>query len=257
MRLVRSNYSREWRGFVSLALVAMAVFACQSRKEDDVAVDPARMFADANLLAAARAIESGNLPKLDALVQIGTPVNGRGNDGATLLMYAVGTKRKDAVRGLLKLGADANQMSDKGLSALMLAVGSDDSDLLPILLDHGANPNLRNDRDEPMIFTAADQKRWRNLDLLLNRGADINATDRAGDTLMVSLSFKDQYEPIVKLLERGADFQKVGDGGWTLAHSIQESRLRPDSPEGHWLQKARAFLETHGVKFPVPAPHRR
>jgi ankyrin repeat protein len=256
MQLARSNNSRASKGFVLLAVIAMVAFACHGGKGTAMAINPERMFGDPNLLAAARAIESGNLPTLDKLLRHGTPVNGRGNDGATLLMFGMGTKRIEAVIELLKRGADPNQLSDKGLSAVMLAAGSDDPDLLPILLDHGANPNLHNDRDEPVTFTAADQKRWRNLELLLDRGADINATDRAGYTLMVFLAFGDQYEPIVKLLERGADFRKVGYAGWTLANAVQESRLKPDSPDGRWLQKAKAFLEAHGVKFPVPPPQR-
>ncbi len=264
MQLTRSSSSHEWREFVSVVLLATATLAWPAHGEQQrvgsearVSVDPTKMFADPALLAAATAIESGNLQQLGSLIRNGTPVNGRGNDGATLLMYAVGTKRKNAVRELLKLGADPNQVADKGLSAVMLAAGADDPGLLPILLEGGANPNLRNDRNEPVTFTAARAKRWQNLELLLDRGADINATDRAGDTLMVSLAFLDRYEPIVKLLERGADFRKAGDGGWTLAHSIQKSRLRPESPDGQWLQKAKAFLEARGVKFPVPPPQRQ
>jgi len=239
-----------------VVLFAMAALACGTHgaQEGGVTVDPAKMFTDASLLAAARAIESNDLPRLDSLVRSGTPVNGRGNEGATLLMFGVGTKRKEAARELVKLGADPNLRAVNGLSAVMLAAGSDDSNLLPILLDGGANPNLHNDRDEPMTFTAAREKRWRNLDLLLDRGANIDATDSAGDTLMISLAFVDRYEPIVKLLERGADFRIAGDGGWTLAHSIQKSRLRPDSADGKWLQKARAFLEAKGVEFPIRTP---
>jgi ankyrin repeat protein len=256
MRLAKTN-SYDWSGLITVALVALPLFSCQVQKESEGGVsmvDLNKMFTDKDLLAAARAIESGDLPKLNFLLQNGTPVNGRGNDGATLLMLAVGTKKKEATRDLLRSGADPNQLSDKGLSAVMLAAGSDDPDLLPILVDGGADPNLRNDRHEPVTFTAGRNKRWQNLNLLLDRGADMNATDPAGDTLMVSLAFQDQYEPIVNLLERGADFRKVGEGGWTLAHSIQECRLRPDSREGQWLQKAKSILEARGVKFPVPLP---
>ena len=260
MQSVRSNSSHELP-IVSMVLLAFLGLACQAcggpqRTGSEVGdvVEPAKMFADPSLLAAARAIESGDLSKLDALLRNGTSVNGRGNDGATLLMFAVGTRKKDAVRELLKFGADPNQMADTGLSPVMLAAGSDEPDLLPILLHGGANPNLRNDQGEPVTFTAAHLKRWRNLDMLLDQGADINATDGAGDTLLISLAFSDHYEPIVKLLQRGADFRKTGEGGWTLANSIQKSRLRPDSSDGQWLQKAKTFLVDHGITFPVPPP---
>src|ERR1035437_7593029 len=156
MQSVRSNDSHELPiiSMVLLAFLGLEGQACggpqRTGSEVGDVVEPAKMFSDPNLLSAARAIESGDLRKLDALLRNGTSVNGRGNDGATLLMFAVGTRKKDAVRELLKFGADPNQMADTGLSPVMLAAGSDEPDLLPILLHGGANPNLRNDQGEPV-----------------------------------------------------------------------------------------------------------
>jgi ankyrin repeat protein len=261
IRSVRRNSKRVWRRLVPVILLAMVTLACQPRKEAVVEVDPRKAFDDPNLLAAARAIESQDLSKLDSLVHNRAPVNGRGIRGASLLMFAVATKKKEAIRELLRLGADPNQTSDTGLSAVMLAAGSDDIDMLPILMDHGANPNLLNDRHEPVTFTAAQNRQWKNLDLLLDRGADINATDQAGDTLVIFLTVLNEYEPLVKMLERGADFQKADLDGHTLAQSIEQSiqigRPRPDSKEGHALMQAKAFLEIHGVTFSVPTPRRQ
>lgn len=223
-----------------------------SERADMKAAD---IFPNPPLRDAARSIETSDLARLRLLVRGGAPVNGRGNGGATLLMYAIGSKKKDAVTLLLRMGADPNLVADAGLSAMMLAAGSDDGSYLRAFLDAHGDPNLRNDRHEPITFTAAAQKRWDSLRLLLDRGAQIDDTDRAGITLMIYLAEIDEYQPVLMLLERGADFRKVDSMGRSLAILVQKSRISEKSRDRVWLDRTRAFLESRGVRFPVAAPH--
>jgi ankyrin repeat protein len=185
---------------------------------------------------------------------MGAPVNGTGQGGITPLIYAAGNRKKRAMVDLIRLGADPNKYIDGDESAVMLCAESNDPDLLRILMDGGGNPNLRNDRKEPVAFTAAREGNWDNLKLLLQRGADINARAPGGYTITLAVASEDDFEAVFRLLQVGADPMIKNDYGRALSDFVQGSRLRDDSDQGKWKLKVKAFLESKGVKFPVPPP---
>lgn len=233
------------------AICALADGEFRSQKNMGAGSD---IFSDPPLTKLAAAIDRDDVQEIERLVQAKVPLNMGGQKGITPLIYAVGNRKKKSMAALMRLGADPNQFAEGNMSAVMLCAGADDIELLRIVLDGKGNPNLLNDRNQPVSFTAASQQRWDNLKLLLERGADINARDSAGRTLTLFRAQLDYFDWVYRLLEVGADPDVKNKQGWSLAHYVQDSKLRDSSDQGKWKLKVKAFLEKHGTHFPVPSP---
>jgi len=88
-------------------------------------------------------------------------------------------------------------------------------------LEAGAKPDERDERENPAILLAAITDQYRIANLLLDAGADIYATD------------------------------KFGLSAGSLA---EDSRLLPDSIEGHAHSEFVAKLKAKGHPWPPPGP---
>lgn len=83
------------------------------------------------------------------LLDRGSPVDVRSDEGATPLMNAVQSARIEMVRLLLDRGADANARDLRGYTALHRAAEMGHIDITQLLLDRGATPNLETDGHTP------------------------------------------------------------------------------------------------------------
>lgn len=180
------------------------------------ALAPGQARPDGALLASALRAGRGDL--LDRLIDLGAPVDGRGEGGATALHLACALGDPQAARRLLERGADPQAADDAGRTPLHV-LGSATPELVALLLEGGAQLHARDGQgltpleaaiedDRPLALAClaaawtpkdplADAPGWTELHFAAACGspAAIGALVRAG-----------------RLIERG-------EGGATLLHA--------------------------------------
>jgi ankyrin repeat protein len=158
---------------------------------------------------------------IPVLVERGLPVDFRGKEGETLLIYVCGRYWEESAAFLLEAGADPNLASNTGKTALMNARKKG---IIAMLLDAGADVQARDHRGATALhhsfFAGLDELR-----LFVEAGADINAVDNEGFTpLMRAAGMKDPREDMMKLLYLGADPLITANNGKTLLLHYLETR---------------------------------
>lgn len=88
----------------------------------------------------------------------------------------------------------------------------------------------------------------------LNAGANPNVKDADGDPAMVLATATDQYRIANLLLQKGADIYATDDFGLSPALLADQSRILPESVEGHARAAFVAALRAHGHPWPPPNP---
>jgi ankyrin repeat protein len=86
-----------------------------------------------------RAAERGDIPKLQAMLELGVDVNARDADDRTALLLAVLSKRKEIVQLLLTHGANANAADRSGTTPLQAAESTHESAIAATLRAAGAH----------------------------------------------------------------------------------------------------------------------
>jgi ankyrin repeat protein len=159
----------------------------------------------AQLQPLADAVASGNLPAIAALA---TPASlaQTGQDGVTLLEWAIWNQQADALSALLAAGADPAAIGMDAETVAHLAASVDDPRYLQILIAHAApvdQPGARAGRTP--LFAAVQGRRAVQVTLLLDAGADINRADSMGDTPVHVAAQVNDAACVLLLLQRGAD----------------------------------------------------
>lgn len=101
----------------------------------------------------------------ELLINHGSDVHARNNDGDTILMGAVCNSK--TVSMLLSQGVDPNIQNKYGESALLRSVEFDFFDTVKLLLDHGANVQLRGSMGETPLIGAVREGNIKIVKLLL------------------------------------------------------------------------------------------
>ena len=90
-----------------------------------------------------KAAAAGDLAQVRALLEKGTNINHRQNDGATALFMASQDGHEETVQALLARGAEIDHQNKKGVTALIIAAYQGHEGIVKALLAEGASVELR------------------------------------------------------------------------------------------------------------------
>ena len=148
-----------------------------------------------------RAVDSGDVASVNAIIARGADVNTRTEDGWTPLMLATIKGHTEIVQALLKQGADVNARNKKGWTALMFAVSMGDIETMRVIIDGNAEIDARDNDGKTVLMQATGENNIESLRVLLEHGADVNVVDRLGETAL-TIAARRGYPEIVELLKR-------------------------------------------------------
>ncbi|HRK35440.1 MAG TPA: ankyrin repeat domain-containing protein [Candidatus Hydrogenedentes bacterium] len=131
-----------------------------------------------------RAVTSGNVVAVEALLRAGADVNQKDWFGKTPLHHAI-IHSEILAPLLIQNGAQVNQADALGCTPLHYAVmagdDSPESTSVELLIENGADVNAKNNADRTPLYWA---RRYSDLLLLVNHGTDVNNVDLDGETFL-------------------------------------------------------------------------
>lgn len=150
------------------------------------------------------AAEKGNSIVVKNLLDQGTNVNARDNNGWTPLMRATERGHKEVVEVLLDKSAYINAKDDNGYTALMYATMSGHKDIVELLLAHNADLNEQDNFGKTALLNPARNGYKDIVELLLLHGADINTQAKDGYTALEYATRFGHKDIVEFLLSKGA-----------------------------------------------------
>lgn len=180
-----------------------------------------------NSLPLAQAVMShGDIATLQALVEIGADVKGKGVCDYTALHYAADYGRLEAAQWLVGKGADFDAKACLGETPLIASITNDKTDVFSYLLGLGADPNARDWRKKSALTLAVGLFRAPKDNVILNalladRRLDPNLADEDGVTALKA-AVKNNSVDTVKLLLAVPGIDVNNDAGGTTALFLAE-----------------------------------
>ncbi|WP_375753009.1 ankyrin repeat domain-containing protein [Vibrio sp. HN007] len=199
------------------------------------------MFEDEKTLALAKAAKSGNLRRIDILIEQGVDINQLGTKNATVLLYSI--PNEQGFNHLLINGANPNVLFDSGGSVVHAAASMDNIFFLTKALEHGGDANLRSlTSGRSPLFNAVMKNNVAAIQLLVKNGADMSLyeNDRPagiyGLSPLSSALYGQRYDSMLTLLRLGADFNQVEKNkGQTILDAAKNIASRLEKPSGQLI----------------------
>jgi len=193
-----------------------------------------------------RAVESGRIPLVQRLLNLGADPNRQEDDGLTPLLLAVGRGDLKLVKVLLKTGADPQKTAQKGLTALDLAIQGGHRDIVQLLekrvaasarsllaavnarnvkmveklVQQGVPVNVREaEFGYTALSWAAERGSTRIVRCLVAAGANLEARDFLEQTPLWTAMQKDDARIMRVLLDAGANCNVRDRSGDTVLQS--------------------------------------
>jgi ankyrin repeat protein len=228
-------------------MLAGAVFAATACTGGAGSVDAREVYRDPTAAALAKAAAEGDKPRVRELIRNGGNPNARGDQGVSLLQWALLNRSVPGMEALLEGGADPATADSSGKTALHYAALANDPAYLETLLRAGADPNTPNAvTREPPIVPALMGQREEQFRALLAAGADPNLADRMGDTPLHVAAKINAFARVLDLLKAGADPAAVNIRGTTFRTYLERTPENLLSEEGRKGRNAiYAWLEAH------------
>jgi ankyrin repeat protein len=148
----------------------------------------------------------GKLLEIENLLAEGADINAKDSEGSSPLVYAIGSRRAEAVRLLIAKGADVQIARKSGKTPLMFACIEGKEDIVAPLLQAGADVNARDNTNWTALYYASLYGAGESIvSMLVKKGADINARNDDGETALHSAAYRGHFPFVKALLANGAD----------------------------------------------------
>jgi len=145
------------------------------------------------------------------------------------LRYTARTGNMQKVEKLINQGADVNEQNKSGETALMSAAEDGQRDVCELLIAKGANVNAQNNSGETALMKAAYSGHRKVCELLIAKGADVNAQNyKTGDTALISAAIVGRKKVCLFLIAHGANLyvqNKRGDSALVIAAYSNEEEV--------------------------------
>ncbi|MED5622337.1 ankyrin repeat domain-containing protein [Ideonella sp. BN130291] len=169
-------------------------------------MDARQVFATPAAAQLAEAAAAGDAARVRQLAAAGADPNASGDQGVTLLQWAVLNKNVAGLNALLDAGADPVRPGTGGATVVHLAAMADDPAYLQALLARRVNVNLPHGRSGATPLMAALMgEREAQFRLLLQAHADTNRPDAQGNTALHVAAKINDAARVLDLLKAGAD----------------------------------------------------
>ncbi|MCC7249199.1 MAG: ankyrin repeat domain-containing protein [Lysobacter sp.] len=207
-----------------------------------------RIFPDPAVARLADAAARGDRRQVAELAP-GVDLAATGDDGVTLLQWALFNKSADGLEALLEAGANPNQPGLDGDTVVHLAAMANDDAYLKILLAKGADPNAPQAETGAMPLRSAMMgERVEQFRALLAAGADPNRADRMGNTPLHVAGQINEPARALDLLQAGADPMAKNLQGATFQRYLFMTRVDLLNAETRKDREAvQAWLTEHGI----------
>jgi len=210
--------------------------------------DPALPFHDPAIAPLAEAVAEGDIARIRALAP---PANlsARGDDGVTLLEWAIWNRKPASLSALLEAGADPAAPGMDSETVAHMAAMSDDPQYLRVLIAHDAPVDLVSARGgRTPIFRAVQSRRSDQFDQLVKAGADIRRADSMGNSLLHVAAQVNDADRVLQLLQLGVDPNFTNSRGDTFQAALfsgSDARLNAAGRQSR--QQVRDWLSAHGI----------
>ncbi|PNC84567.1 ankyrin repeat domain-containing protein [Akkermansia muciniphila] len=189
------------------------------------------------------AISKGQDKEVLKLIQQGTNINARDQQGRTFLMWASMGGHERITRILIDAGADVHAKDANGVTALMQASALGYGAIVQMLIQAGADVRATSDGHKITSLLAAAAKGHAGIvKILIDAGADINVKG-AEETTPLMIASENGHDQVVRILiDAGAnldDQDEFGETPLSLAstkgHSLIVEMLKEAGARGGWV----------------------
>jgi uncharacterized protein len=236
-------------------MIGFANFSSSSAKEKammsaaaEQAVDVNQIFTDSAIARLAEAAARGDRRRIAELAPT-VDLAAQGDDGVTLLQWALLNKSPEGLEALLEAGANPNQAGLDGDTVVHLAAMANDDRYLKILLAKGADPNIgHGDTGATPLRSALMGERVEQFRELLAAGADPDRADRMGNTPLHVAGQINEPARALDLLKAGADPMARNLQGATFQRYLFMTRVDLLNVETRRDREAvQTWLTEHGI----------
>lgn len=236
-------------------------FALTNSHTGIVAILKARVKALADdRLALLNAVKAGDEESACALIEAGSNVHIKYDDGCNPLIKSSHFGYERIVRSLISHGVDVNVTSGSGNTALMKTAESNFPSIARMLIDAGTDLELHNNDGCCALIRASNYNSIEIVKMIIEAGANINIKSKNGNTALMKACEKGNEEIVAFLLSKGADTTVINKGGLDAVmvansngHKVLADMVRKATKNGPaQVSLSDALKSPRDMKSPVP-----